>query len=100
MKYFKIFGSKCYIPKDDKSGKFNAKSDEGIFLGYSTRRKAYKCLNINTKKVVESANVNFDEFAEENEIEPAKELEQYRSFIYFYDGIPNEENVVNQITNQ
>ena len=39
-------------------------SDEGIFLRYSTRSKAYKCLNANTNKVVESANVNFDEHDE------------------------------------
>ena len=57
VKYFKIFGSKCYILKDDRHEKFDAKSDEGIFLGYSTRSKAYKCLNVNTYKVVESANV-------------------------------------------
>ena len=62
VKYFKIFGSKYYILKDDRSGKFDAKSDEGIFLGYSTRSKAYKCLNINTNKVVESENVKFDEY--------------------------------------
>ena len=65
VKNFKIFGSKCYILKDDRNEKFDAKSDERIFLGYSTRSKAYKCLNINTNKVVESANVNFDEFTEE-----------------------------------
>ena len=40
MKYFKIFGSKFYILKDDRNGNFDAKSDEGIFLGYSTRSKA------------------------------------------------------------
>ena len=45
------------------NGNFDAKSDEGIFLRYSTRRKSYKCLNANTKKVVESANVKFDECA-------------------------------------
>ena len=73
MKYFKIFGSKCYILKDDRNGKFGAKSDEGICLGYSTRSKAYKCLNTNTKKVVESENVNFDEFTEVHEVEPTKE---------------------------
>ena len=72
MKYFKIFGSKCYILKDDRSGKFDAKSDEGIFLGYSTRSKVYKHLNINNNKVVESENVNFDEFAKEHEVELAK----------------------------
>ena len=67
VKYFRIFGSKCYIIKDDRNGKFDAKSDEGIFLGYSTRSKAYKCSDTNTNKVVESENVNFDEFTEVHE---------------------------------
>ena len=58
-----MFGCKCYILKESRNGKFDAKSDEGIFLGYSTRRKAYKCLNVNSNKVVESENVNFDELA-------------------------------------
>ena len=76
------------------------KSDEGIFLGYSTRSKAYKCLNVNTNKVVESANVNFDEFVEEHEDELGKESENYRSFVYFYDGILNEEDAINQVANK
>lgn len=81
VKYFKIFGSKCYILKDDKHKKFDAKSDEGIFIGYSTRSKAYKCLNVNTNKVVESANVNFNEFVEDYGEESGKESENYRSFL-------------------
>ena len=59
-----MFGCKWYILKESRNGKFDAKSDEGIFLGYSTRRKDYKCLNGNTNKVVESENVNFDELVE------------------------------------
>ena len=82
LKYFRIFGSKCYIKRDDDIGKFYARSDEGIFLGYSTRSKAYKCLNINTNKVVESANVRIDEFAERNEAESTQEPKIYRSFIF------------------
>ena len=34
VKYFKKFGSTCYIKRDDDIGKFDAKSDEGMFLGY------------------------------------------------------------------
>ena len=49
VKYFKVFGRKCQILKDVRNGKLDAKSEEGIFLGYSTRSKAYKCLNTNTK---------------------------------------------------
>ena len=78
VKYFKTFGSKYYILKDDKTGKFDAKSDEGIFLRYSTRSKAYKCLNTNTKKIVESENVNFDEYIEVYDAEPMKNLEEYK----------------------
>ena len=44
--------------------RMNSKSDERIYLGYSTRSKAYKCLNINTNKVVESVNVKVDEYSE------------------------------------
>ena len=73
VKYFKVFGSKCYILKEFKNGKLDAKSEEGIFLGYSKRSKAYKCLNTNTNKVVESENVNFDEYTKVYEAEPMKE---------------------------
>ena len=51
VKHFKIFGCKCYIFKESRNGKFDAKSDEGIFFGYSTRSKAYKCLNVTLKKL-------------------------------------------------
>ena len=37
VKNFKIFGCKCFIKKNDDSlENFNSRSDEGIFLGYST----------------------------------------------------------------
>ena len=29
-----------------------------------------------------------------------KELEEYKSFAYFYEGMPTDEDVVNQVTNQ
>ena len=42
VKYFRVVGSKCYILNDRENlGKFDAKSDEGIFLGYSTTSRAY-----------------------------------------------------------
>lgn len=40
----KKIGRKFYIKKDEQNGILDSKSDEGIFLGYSTRSKAYKCL--------------------------------------------------------
>ena len=63
VKYFKIFGRKCYIKREDKKlGKFDSHVDEGIFVGYSRKRKAYRCFNLRQKQIVESINVTFDEF--------------------------------------
>ena len=62
VKYFKVFGSKCYIKKiDEKLGKFNARSDEGIFLGYASTKKAYRCYNLRLHKIGESADVTVDD---------------------------------------
>ena len=99
VKYFKVFGRKCYILKDVRNGKFDAKSDEGIFLGYSTRSKTYKCLNTNTTKIVESANVNFDEYTKVHDDESIKRPEEYISFIYFYKGMSANEESINLIVN-
>ena len=88
VKYFKIFGSKCYILKDNRNGKLDAKSDEGMFLGYSTKSKAYKCLNSNTNKVVKSANGKIVEFAERSDTTCKEEPKNYKTFIYMDDGAP------------
>ena len=81
VKYFKIFASKCYIFKDFRNSKLDAKTKECIFLRYSTRSKAYECLNTNTNKVVESANLNFDEYTEVHKAELMKKPEEYKSFV-------------------
>jgi hypothetical protein len=62
VKYFKTFGSKCYILRDRENlGKFDTKSDEGIFLGYSTNSRAYRVSNKRTETVMESINVIVDD---------------------------------------
>ena len=62
VKYFRVFGCKCYILNDRENlGKFDAKSDEGIFLGYSTSSRAYRVYNKRTKTVMESVNVKIDD---------------------------------------
>ena len=55
------FGSKYYIKRDDDVGKFDPRSDEGVFLGYSLKSKAYKYFNHRTKTIVECTNVKIDE---------------------------------------
>ena len=42
VKYFKVFGSNCYIKRnEDDLGKFDSRTDDGIFLGYSSTKKVY-----------------------------------------------------------
>ena len=58
VKYFKVFGSKCYIKRnEDDLGKFVSRTNEGIFLGYSSSKKAYRCFNKRLHKILESAYV-------------------------------------------
>ena len=71
------------ILKESRNGKFDVKGDEGIFLGYLCRSKAYKCLSLSTHKIIESAHVRIDEFAKKSEEERKKEPEDYRRFFYF-----------------
>ncbi|KAH9743819.1 hypothetical protein KPL70_003436 [Citrus sinensis] len=60
--YFKVFGCKCFILNTkDNLGKFDPKSDVGIFLGYSNSSKAYRVYNKRTLVVEESMHVTFDE---------------------------------------
>jgi hypothetical protein len=62
VKHFRVFGSKCYIKREDGGmGKFDSRVDKGVLVGYSSTRKAYKCYNLRLNKVVESINVTIDE---------------------------------------
>lgn len=57
VKYFHVFGSKCYTLDDGKQNrKIDPESNEGIFLGYSTNSRAYKVFNSRTKIMMESTN--------------------------------------------
>ena len=59
-----------------------------------------KCLYVNTNKVVESENVKFDELTEVQNVESTKKIEEYKTFVYLYEGMPNEGEVTNQNNNQ
>ncbi|GJZ45442.1 retrovirus-related pol polyprotein from transposon TNT 1-94 [Tanacetum coccineum] len=43
----------------DKLGKFDGKSDEGFFVGYSLSSKSFRVYNIRTRKVQENLHVGF-----------------------------------------
>ena len=62
LNFLHVFGCKCYILRNqtDQNGKFDAKADEGIFVGYAVG-KAYRVYNLRTNIVVESIHVVFDD---------------------------------------
>jgi hypothetical protein len=65
-----VFGLKYFILNiKDNLRKFNSKSDDDIFLGYSSTSKTYKLYNHKTITVEESMYVVFDEF---NPFDPKK----------------------------
>ena len=51
----------CLNNGKDNFSKFNAKSDEGIFLGYSLHSKVYRVYKTRTMTVEKSIHVAFDE---------------------------------------
>ncbi|XP_031261281.1 uncharacterized protein LOC116119476 [Pistacia vera] len=62
LSYFHVFGCKCYVLNDrDHLGKFDAKSDEGVFLGYSLNSRAYRIFNMRIERIIESFNVVFSD---------------------------------------
>ena len=54
---------KCFILNNEKDilGKFDAKGDEGIFLGYFLQSKAYRVFNKRTIVVEESIHAMLDD---------------------------------------
>nr|GEV23767.1 hypothetical protein [Tanacetum cinerariifolium] len=60
LSFMRPFG--CYVlilNTLDQLRKFDGKSDEGIFVGYSTTSKAFRVYNIRTRKVEENLHINF-----------------------------------------
>ena len=63
LSYLRAFGCKYFVMNDGKDdlGKFDPRSDEGVFVGYSSSSKAYRIFNKRTQCVEESIHVLFDE---------------------------------------
>nr|GEZ78218.1 retrovirus-related Pol polyprotein from transposon TNT 1-94 [Tanacetum cinerariifolium] len=60
LSFMRPFGCHVLILNTlDQLGKFDGKSDEGIFVGYSTTSKAFRVYNIRTRKVEENLHITF-----------------------------------------
>ncbi|GJY00941.1 retrovirus-related pol polyprotein from transposon TNT 1-94 [Tanacetum coccineum] len=62
---FHVFGCPMFIHNHkDHLGKFDAKADDGYFLGYSFVSKAFRVYNIRRQQIKETYHVTFDESME------------------------------------
>ncbi|GKA75121.1 retrovirus-related pol polyprotein from transposon TNT 1-94 [Tanacetum coccineum] len=62
LSFLHVFGSLCYPTNDNEDlGKFDAKVDIGIFIGYAPTKKAFRIYNRRTRKIIETIHVMFDE---------------------------------------
>ncbi|KAI3779341.1 hypothetical protein L2E82_09042 [Cichorium intybus] len=71
VKFLHIFGCGCFILNlKDHLTKFDDKSEEGIFLGYSQDSKAYRVMNKRTRKIEETFNLRFDDYYIKKSLHP------------------------------
>jgi len=63
LSHLKVFGCKCFILNNGKEslGKFDEKTDAGVFLGYAIQSHAYRVYNKILMTVEEFMHVVFDE---------------------------------------
>ncbi|GJR90609.1 retrovirus-related pol polyprotein from transposon TNT 1-94 [Tanacetum coccineum] len=62
LSFFHVFGSLCYPTNDyEDLGKFDAKEDIRIFVGYAPTKKVFRIYNRRTQIIYETIHVTFDE---------------------------------------
>nr|GEZ61892.1 retrovirus-related Pol polyprotein from transposon TNT 1-94 [Tanacetum cinerariifolium] len=62
LSFLHVFGSLCYLINDHEDlGKFDAKADIMIFVGYAPAKKAFRIYNRRTQIISETIHVTFDE---------------------------------------
>jgi len=63
LSHLKVFGCKCFILNNGKESldKFDAKVDDGVFLGYTNQSHAYRVYNKRLMTFEKSMHVVFDE---------------------------------------
>lgn len=82
VSHFRTFGIKAYaLSKNGRNGKFEAKSDECIFVGYCDESKAFRLWDPKIRKIIKSRDVHFIEDEIERKFEkfeiPENETETF-----------------------
>ncbi|KAM7479031.1 hypothetical protein LguiA_027244 [Lonicera macranthoides] len=95
VSYFRVFGSPCYVhvPKDIRT-KLDPKARKCVFVGYDPRRKGWRCMDPETKQVVVSRDVVFDEastyYSIKNSSSNINNLESFPSEVRAAEGCRDE----------
>jgi hypothetical protein len=63
VSYLRPFGCKCFVLKCGNLDKFESCSSDGILLRYTPHGRSCRVFNLETKTIVESCDVMFDETA-------------------------------------
>jgi hypothetical protein len=63
VSHFRVFGCRCFVLKQGNLDKFESRSSDGVFLGYALHSRAYRVLNLETNRIMETCEVTFDETA-------------------------------------
>ncbi|GKE70697.1 retrovirus-related pol polyprotein from transposon TNT 1-94 [Tanacetum coccineum] len=100
VQYFYVFGSLCYSTNDhDDLRKMKPKADIGIFIGYSESSCRFRIYNRQTKKIMETIHVKFDELtamaSECNNLEPKKNCSNFQDSLEDSQSIPLKSNLDN-----
>ncbi|GJV21061.1 retrovirus-related pol polyprotein from transposon TNT 1-94 [Tanacetum coccineum] len=66
LTFFRVFKALCYPTNDSENlGKLQRRADIGIFIGYAPSRKGYRIYNKQTRQIMETIHVQFDELTEQ-----------------------------------
>jgi hypothetical protein len=63
VSHFRVFGCRCFVLKQGNLDKFESQSSDGFFVGYALHSHAYRVLNLETNRIMETCAVTFDETA-------------------------------------
>nr|GEU62343.1 uncharacterized mitochondrial protein AtMg00810-like [Tanacetum cinerariifolium] len=100
VQYFYVFGSLCYPINDrDDLGKMKPKADIGIFVGYSESSRGFHIYNHQTKKIMETIHVKFDELttmaSECNNLEPEINYVNFNDSLEDLQSVPSTSDLDN-----
>ncbi|GJZ62690.1 retrovirus-related pol polyprotein from transposon TNT 1-94 [Tanacetum coccineum] len=98
VQYFHVFGSLCYPTNNyDDLGKMKPKAEIGIFIGYSESSRGFRIYNHQTRKIMETIHVKFDELtimsSKCNNSEPGLNCSNFQDSSEELNEIPSKEDL-------